>query len=249
MARDSADLRSASDGEPITERFEISAGVDVCADDTLYLRPYKVKTSVMKASEVGGVTLTEEAQAEVEAIRSEHGEALGKGEGLIGIVSVYAAGLADVEGALPATLAGLPGFEGGKAQGGEVLIGQQVGFVPVNPVTVTIDPVRVQVVDQAGVPISGKDDLVTITGKNVVVSGDEYWTTHEFTKHGEKLEITARYRLGGAETPAPISARMAAATSPGNSLRLVSASQSTTAAAYISVRRSMGRWKTCSGDM
>ena len=77
-----------------------------------------------------------------------------------------------------------------------MLIGQQVGYVPVNPLTVKIDPVRVKVVDQAGNPVTGQEGLVTITGKNVIASGDEYWTTHEFTKHGETLDITARYRLG-----------------------------------------------------
>ena len=195
IARDSRDLRKGAAGEPITEQFELSAAVDIFADETLYLQPYTVKTSVLKVSGDSDVTLTAEAQKEVEAIKSERAEELGKGAGLIGVVSVYATGLANVEGALPETLAGLPGFEGGAAQSGEVLMGQQVGFVPVNPISVKVDPIRVQVVDQAGMPIRGQAGLVTVDGNDAMVSGDEYWTAHEFTKYGEKLAIAGRYRL------------------------------------------------------
>jgi len=195
IARDDAGLRKGAAGERITEQFELSAAVDIFADDTLYLRPYKVTTSVLKAGDAADVTLTEDARKEVDAIRSEYADELERDAGLIGVVSVHAGGLANVEGALPKTLEGLPGFEGGAAQSGPVLMGQQVGFVPVNPITVKADPIRVQVVDQAGVPIAGQQGLVTVDGNDIIASGDEYWTTHEFTKYGEKLAIAVRYKL------------------------------------------------------
>lgn len=197
IARDNKDLKKGRAGEPITEQFELSAAVDIFADDTLYLGPYKVKTTVLKAGEGGSanVPLTDEVRAEIDSIRSEHGDELRKGAGLIGIVSVYASGLANTEGALPKTLDGLPGFEGGRPRDGEVLIGQQAGFVPINPISVKVDPIRILVLDQAGNPIRGQREMVTVDGNEVYVSEHEYWTTHEFRKYGERIEIQARYPL------------------------------------------------------
>ncbi len=197
IVRDNEDLKKGRTGEPITEQFELSAAVDILADDTLYLRPYKVKTTVLKADEGGSasVPLTNEVRAQIDAIRSEHGNELRNGAGLIGIVSVHASGLANTEGALPKTLDGLPGFEGGRPRDGEVLIGQQAGFVPINPISVKVDPIRILVLDQAGSPIRGQREMVTVDGNEVYVSEHEYWTTHEFRKYGERIEIQARYRL------------------------------------------------------
>ncbi|MEN6578012.1 MAG: PASTA domain-containing protein [Phycisphaerales bacterium] len=197
IARNGEDFRKGKAGEPISEQFELDAAVDIFADDTLYLRPYKVKTSVLKASDRASpnVGLMEDARAEIEAIRAEHAEEIEKGAGLIGIVSVYASGIANVEGALPQTLDGLPGFEGGRPATGEVLIGQQVGFVPVKSITVKVDPIRIRVLDQAGNPIVGQKDMVTVDGNDVYVADAEYWTTREFRTYGEKLEIAVRYKL------------------------------------------------------
>ncbi|MEN6429050.1 MAG: PASTA domain-containing protein [Phycisphaerales bacterium] len=197
ITRNGEDFRKGKAGEPITERFELNAAVDVFADDTLYLRPYQVKTSVLKASDRASpnVSLTEDVRAEIEAIRAKHGEEFEKGAGLIGIVSVYASGIANVEGALPQTLEGLPGFGGDKPRTGEVLIGQQAGFVPVKPIAVKVDPIRIRVVDQAGSPIRGESDMVTVDGNEIYVSEQEYWTMHEFTTYGEKLAIAVRYKL------------------------------------------------------
>lgn len=197
IVRNGEEFRNGKAGEAITEQFELNAAVDVFADDTLYLRPYKVKTSVLKAGDQASpnVSLTEDARAEIEAIRGEYAEELQKGGGLIGIVSVYASGIANVEGALPQTLEGLPGFEGGRTVTGEVLIGQQVGFVPVKPITVNVDPIRIQVLDQAGSPITGQRDMVTVDGNDVYVADREYWTAREFRTCGEKIAIAVRYKL------------------------------------------------------
>jgi beta-lactam-binding protein with PASTA domain len=197
IARNGEDFRKGKAGEPITEQFELSAAVDIFADDTLYLRPYKVKTSVLKANDqaLPDISLTDDVRAEIETIRAEHGEDIKKGAGLIGIVSVHASGIANVEGALPQTLEGLPGFEGGRPRSGEVLIGQQAGFVPVKPITVKVDPIRILVLDQAGNPIAGQKDMVTVDGNNVYVSDNEYWTTREFRTYGERLDIAVRYKL------------------------------------------------------
>ncbi len=197
IARHGEDLRKGQAGQPIMEQFELSAAVDVFADDTLYLRPYKVKTSVLKASDRASpnIGMMDDVRAEIETIRAEQGEELEKGAGLIGIVSVYADGVANVEGALPQTLDGLPGFEGGRPQSGEVLIGQQAGFVSVRPITVKVDPLRIRVLDQAGSPISRQKDMVTVDGNEVYISEHEYWTAHEFKTYGEKLAIAVRYKL------------------------------------------------------
>ncbi|MCU0916812.1 MAG: PASTA domain-containing protein [Planctomycetes bacterium] len=197
IARSGADLRKGPAGAPITEQFELSAAVDIVADDTLYLRPYQIKTSVLRAHDrtAPNIILMDEARAELEAIRARHGEEFEKGAGLIGIVSVYARGLANVEGALPQTLAGLPGFENGRPRSGAVLIGQQIAFVPIKPITVKVDPIRIRVLDQAGNPITGRKDMVTVDGNDVYVSDQEYWTTHEFRTYEEKLTLAARYRL------------------------------------------------------
>lgn len=195
ITKEDEQFRNGPSGQIITENFELNTAVDIFADETLYLRPYRTETTVLKGASGGNVTLAEQTKQAVAELRSEHADELSKGEGIIAVVSVYASKLANVDGALPKTLEGLPGFEGGRAKSGEVLMGQQVGFVPVNPVKINVEPIRIVVKDAADNTIDPQPGVVTVDGNEAKISAGEYWTTHQFTKYGEKIEILVNYKL------------------------------------------------------
>ena len=58
-----------------------------------------------------------------------------------------------------------------------------------------VDPIRVRVINKAGIPITDVPGLVRIAGNEARISESEYWGTHEFKDVSEAIDIEASYTL------------------------------------------------------
>jgi hypothetical protein len=203
VSRNPRSLREGASGQPLPEiePAEIRVTADIVADETIYHPPYTAKAAFLGGDEVerpedctGGIPLWDGTRQAIASLAARHREDLAKGRGVIGIASVLAAGISDLSGAIPATLALLPPRDR-RGPGGEVVLGQQVAFIPVGKLEVRADPIRVAVMDQGGRMIVGKEGLVTIGGAPATISNTEYWGSHRFTKFGESIEILAAHAM------------------------------------------------------
>jgi beta-lactam-binding protein with PASTA domain len=203
IARD-PEKSSGQTGDPeLRENFDLDVSVKIVADPTLYHPPYKVAShflddnglkAVLQSGRVENTTIQPETVEALRALSRDNGEDLSEGNGVVAVISAFASGMPDLSQAPPAPLVGLPGVGSGGGEG-PVLMGQQVGFVKVSPLTVAVDPIRVLVTDHAGTPITGMGDLVKVGSKRAIPSSDEYWGTWAFTKRNERIAIEATYLM------------------------------------------------------
>lgn len=184
----------------------VHASAYVYADDTIYLRPWRLETAFLKKQQlaslgdrVGGRPLLRETAAAVRELKEKHAKEIEDGSGMIGVATVLAKGLGDLKGALSSTIKDLPGVTDAKGPKGEVIMDQQAAFVPLEKLKILVEPIRVVVRDQAGTLIVGgehEDKLaVTIAGKHPMKKAEKFWSTHQFTKYGETIDIVAAFKM------------------------------------------------------
>jgi hypothetical protein len=186
--------RNGKEGTALREPFRVDLQANTEVDPSLHQPPYTTAILVLTEEEarnppekIGGLPLLPETLAAIKsAAKPDHVVAVG---------SVSCSRVAPLEGALAKTLDGLPGYANGKAAAGPVVLHQAVKAIPAKLLTVPVDPIRVQVVDAAGHPIVGVQDLVRVGDEPATVSKGEYWGKHTFTKYGEEVPITATYNL------------------------------------------------------
>ncbi|MBN1257115.1 MAG: PASTA domain-containing protein, partial [Planctomycetes bacterium] len=197
-----AENRKGKAGEPLVEPHMLDVQAKVHLDHTLYPPPYAThlieltgKDAASVSDSVNGIKLLPETVSRVKELAGKHREALDKGEALIAVGSVVCKKVTSMPGARPETLEGLPGYENGKAVSGEVILGQQAEMIPAKPFTVTVDPVKVKVIDASGKAITDVKDLVKFGEEPAKMATDGYWGTHTFTKYDEELPIRADYKF------------------------------------------------------
>jgi hypothetical protein len=206
------ELRSGPEGKTIPPdgANAVHASGYVYADDTLYLRPYRLETVFLKKEQLGSLggkvgdrSLLPETLTVIRELAEKHATEIEGGRGMIGVATVLAKGMGDLKGALPSTIEGLPGIMDGKPIKGEVTMGQQAAFIPLEELKIVADPISVVVRDQAGSRIVGGDHedklAVTIAGKHPLRKGEEFLSSHQFTKYGETIDIVAEFKMSDGD--------------------------------------------------